>query len=179
VGKSTLAQALAPGFPPAPGARLIRSDVLRKRLFYVAPETRLPLSAYGDATTERVYHGLHDQAMASLAAGYTAIVDATFLRRQERRAIEASARLSGVPFLGLWLEAPSDVLTARVSARGHDASDADMQVLQHQLKVDTGPIDWHRVDATRDIAACVAPVRELITRFSGDIPSTSVHGATS
>jgi len=41
-GKSTLAAALA----PAIGARVLRSDVIRKRLFGVAPETPLPASAY-------------------------------------------------------------------------------------------------------------------------------------
>jgi hypothetical protein len=41
-GKSTLAAALAPEI----GARVLRSDVIRKRLFGVAPETRLPASAY-------------------------------------------------------------------------------------------------------------------------------------
>lgn len=152
-GKSSLAQALAGSFPPAPGARVIRSDVLRKRLFDVAPETRLPPSAYGAAVTERVYCGLHDQAEASLAAGYTAIVDATFLREEERKRIAAMAERTGVPFLGLWLDAPSELLVARVGARGRDASDADMPVLQRQLTADTGVLDWHRIDATRDIAA--------------------------
>ena len=41
-GKSTLAAALAPCL----GARVLRSDVIRKRLFGVAPETQLPASAY-------------------------------------------------------------------------------------------------------------------------------------
>jgi predicted kinase len=108
VGKSTVAQALAPDFRPAPGARVIRSDVRRKRLFDLAPETRLPPSAYGTATTERVYGSMHDQAKASLAAGYSVIVDATFLRTEERKRISASAKHGGVPFIGLWLEAPSE-----------------------------------------------------------------------
>src|SRR5215469_8930413 len=54
VGKSTVAEALAPALKPAPGARIIRSDVLRKRLFSVAPEMKLPPSAYDSATTARV-----------------------------------------------------------------------------------------------------------------------------
>ncbi|MDZ7811493.1 MAG: phosphotransferase [Arhodomonas sp.] len=37
-GKSTLAYGLAPGLDPAPGARVLRSDVLRKRRYGVAPE---------------------------------------------------------------------------------------------------------------------------------------------
>jgi aminoglycoside phosphotransferase family enzyme len=68
-GKSTIAQALASAFAPAPGARVARSDVLRKRLFNVMPETRLPPSAYAPAITERVYRGLHDQALASVSPG--------------------------------------------------------------------------------------------------------------
>ena len=162
VGKSTLAQALAPAFPPAPGARVIRSDVLRKCLFGVAPETRLPPSSYGTETTERVYRALHDQAMASLASGYTAIVDATFLREEERKRVAVCAELGGAPFVGLWLEAPTELLAARIDARSRDASDADTLVLRQQIKLDTGPIGWHRIDATRDISANLAAVRALI-----------------
>jgi uncharacterized protein len=161
VGKSTLAQVLAPDFPPPPGARLIRSDVLRKRLFNVPPDRRLPPSAYEPAPTECVYRALHDQAMASLAAGYTAITDATFLREDERTRIAACAEVNGVPFVGLWLEAPSDVLIARIGARGRDASDADLMVLRQQLKVDTGSIGWHRIDATLSVATYLDAVRAL------------------
>ena len=162
VGKSTVAQALACDFLPAPGARVIRSDVLRKGLFDVTPETRLPSSDYGSATTERVYRALHDQATASLAAGYSAIVDATFLREEERKGMAALAERVGVPFIGLWLEASSEVLAARIAARSHDASDADTRVLRQQLKVDTGVIGWHRVEAIPDIAVILTAVRALI-----------------
>ena len=40
-GKTTLARALADGVGGAAGARLVRSDVVRKPLAGVAPETRL------------------------------------------------------------------------------------------------------------------------------------------
>jgi aminoglycoside phosphotransferase family enzyme/predicted kinase len=161
-GKSTMAQALAGDFSPAPGARVIRSDVLRKRLFDVAPETRLPSSAYREATTERVYRCLYDEARASLDAGYTAIVDATFLREDERRHIAALAARAGVPFLGLWLEAPSEVLDQRLGARRSDASDADAAILRLQLKIDAGAIHWNRIDTRRDRAANLAVMRALI-----------------
>jgi predicted kinase len=161
-GKSTLAQALAPGLSPAPGARVIRSDVLRKRLFDMAPETKLPPSAYGPEITQRVYRGLHDHAAAALAAGYTAIVDAAFLRQEERERIAACAALAGTPFLGLWLEAPADILAARIDARRRDASDADVQVLQQQLAYDLGTIDWRRIDMTADPATNLAAARALL-----------------
>ena len=57
-GKSTLAAAVAPELAPLPGARVLRSDVTRKLLLGVAPETRLPAEAYNRDVTRRVYSAL-------------------------------------------------------------------------------------------------------------------------
>src|SRR5206468_1703681 len=54
-GKSTLAAALAPELGVAPGARLLRSDVVRKRLLGYPPETPLPPDAYAGTVDEQVY----------------------------------------------------------------------------------------------------------------------------
>jgi aminoglycoside phosphotransferase family enzyme/predicted kinase len=161
-GKSKVAQALASDFPPVPGARVIRSDVLRKRLFDVLPEARLSSSAYGKETTERVYRGLRDQASVALAAGYTAIADATFLRKEERESIAALAERAGVAFVGLWLEAPNEVLAVRLDARRHDASDADTMVLRQQLEFETGRIGWRRIDTRGEMQATLAAARGAI-----------------
>ena len=45
-GKSTLARTLASGLGGGPGAVVLRSDEIRKRLFGAAPTDRLPKSAY-------------------------------------------------------------------------------------------------------------------------------------
>jgi aminoglycoside phosphotransferase family enzyme/predicted kinase len=148
-GKSLLAQALAARIAPPPGARLLRSDVLRKHLAGVAPETRLPRESYTLAAARRVYGALGDEAAAALAAGSSVIVDATFLRIEERDAIAAVAQAAGVPFTGLWLAAPAEVLAARIAARQGDTSDADRAVLERQLAMDPGPIAWTRIDAAR------------------------------
>jgi uncharacterized protein len=161
-GKSTIAQALAGDFFPTPGARVIRSDVLRKRLFRVMPETRLCRSAYERGVTERVYSAVHDEASTVLATGYVAIVDATFLREEERNSIAALAKLSGVPFLGLWLEAPAEVLTTRLGRRYNDASDADAGVLQQQLEAGPGAVGWCRIDVSGDLTQTLVTVRRLI-----------------
>jgi hypothetical protein len=55
--KSTLAAALA----PAIGARVLRSDVIRKHLFGVAPETPLPAIAYTPEVSGRVYDALRQK----------------------------------------------------------------------------------------------------------------------
>ncbi len=68
-GKSTVAASLAGDFAPAPGARHLRSDVLRKTMMQVAPETRLPSSAYTEEVSARVYRTAREQAAAALACG--------------------------------------------------------------------------------------------------------------
>jgi hypothetical protein len=161
-GKSTIARELAPDFAPAPGARLLRSDVIRKRLAGVAPETRLPPTAYDKETNRRVYRALDNGAAATLAAGYTAIVDAAFLDPAEREAIAAVAARAEAPFIGLWAEAPADTLRQRLAARHDDASDADLKVLEFQRARDLGPISWHRLAADLPLPAIVAAARRII-----------------
>ena len=113
-GKSTLAAKIAPALGPPPGARWLRSDVTRKLLFGTDPETKLPPEAYAPDITERVYRDLCAGAAAALRAGYPAVIDAVALRADERRAFAAVAAAAGVPFTGLWLEAPAERLMARV-----------------------------------------------------------------
>lgn len=161
-GKSAVARALAPGFAPAPGARVLRSDVIRKFLHGVAPETRLPKSAYDEAANARVYRALCDGAAATLRGGYCAIVDAAFLRPAERAAVAAVAAAAGVAFTGLWLEAPPDTLRQRVAQRRGDASDADLEVLRSQLGHDPGPIEWTRLAAEGPLDAVTERARRAI-----------------
>ena len=161
-GKSTLAQALAGGFRPAPGARVIRSDVIRKRLMRVPPESRLPPESYTPAASRDVYEALHGEAVTAITAGYTAIVDAAFLRADERQAIAATAQDQGVPFTGLWLEAPADTLARRIAARRNDASDADLAVLNVQLGLDLGRLDWQCIDAAGELASIAVAARSIV-----------------
>jgi aminoglycoside phosphotransferase family enzyme/predicted kinase len=158
-GKSTLAYRLAPGIGRIPGARVIRSDVIRKGLFGVAPETRLNPDAYGSEVTSRVYATMTERTAVVLAGGHAAIADAVFARPEERAAIGSVAQAAAVPFTGMWLEAPAGVLEQRVSGRRNDASDADAEIVHRQLGFETGPVDWARVDAskqTQEIAASVS-----------------------
>jgi len=155
-GKSTIARLVAPAQGRAPGGRVLRSDVLRKRLMGVAPEARLPESAYGEEATARVYRALLDEAGATVAAGQSVVLDAVFARPEERTRAEAVARAAGVPFRGLWLSAEPKLLEARIQARSNDASDATAAVLRRQLAYDCGRIGWVAIDASGDLAATQA-----------------------
>jgi aminoglycoside phosphotransferase family enzyme/predicted kinase len=154
-GKSTLAAALAPGFGQSPGARVLRSDVVRKQLFGVAPEVRLPVAAYSAQWSAQTYRTLLAQAETALRAGYSVILDAAFLGKPERVAAAEVAAKHGVPFSGFWLDAPEAFLAARIAARTHDASDATAEVMRAQASRITGRLDWRRLDATASLAELV------------------------
>jgi aminoglycoside phosphotransferase family enzyme/predicted kinase len=161
-GKSTVAYGAAPALGAVPGARVLRSDVIRKRLFDRALDEPLPPAAYGPDVSVRVYGRLREQAAAALAAGHSVIADAVYASPSERADIAAVARVARVEFTGLWLEAPADVLEDRIRARRGDASDATVEVLRRQLSIDTGPIGWQRIDASGPLPAVVARIRRLL-----------------
>ena len=152
-GKSTLARALAPKLGNAPGALVLRSDEIRKRQHGAAPEERLPQTAYIDAASEAVFGALAALAGEAARGGHAVIADATFIDPRHRRLIEAAARASGAPFLGLWLEAPLRDLEARIEARRRDASDATIAVLRAANRSNPGAGDWLAIDATAAAAA--------------------------
>ena len=163
-GKTSLARDLAPGLGAPPGALHLRSDVLRKRLAGVEETTRLPPESYSAAASETVYDALLERAQLALMAGHAVVVDAVCARPAERAALAALAEQTRVSFTGLWLEAPEEMLIARVAARQGDASDATAQVVRTQQAYDLGEITWARLDAAHAPADLTAEARRLIAR---------------
>ncbi len=157
-GKSTLARALAPKLGPSPGAVVLRSDEIRKRLWGVGPRDRLPKDAYSVEASQAVYGEMLGAARQCLGAGWAVVLDAAFLKPAERAAAEDLSAELGLPFQGLWLEAPAEVLRQRVRDRVDDASDADVAVLEGQLARTVGEVSWRYVDAARDLDDQVATV---------------------
>jgi hypothetical protein len=152
-GKSTVAALVAPHLGAAPGARILNSDRIRKRLHGVSAETRLPESAYRPELSKTVYATMRQEAAQALAAGCGVIVDAVFDRPDERAAIESVAtETGGCGFQGIWLEAPMATLLSRVNARRNDPSDATADVVLAQVRHDCGEIAWQRLEAQADPA---------------------------
>jgi uncharacterized protein len=147
-GKTSLAKALAPAIGAVPGAIVLRSDIIRKSLFDVPPISRLRPEAYSPAVNQHVYGLLSDLARTALRAGHSVVADAVFPEPGARAAIAELARSLGVPFTGLWLDAPFEVAAARIAKRQSDASDATVDVLKIQSMRDLGKIDWLRLDAS-------------------------------
>jgi hypothetical protein len=150
------------------GAIRIRSDVERKRLHGLTPRERVPDAArgalYGPEATRRTFDHLARTARTLLDAGLHVVVDAAFLRRSERDRFRALAADAGAQARLVECVAPEAVLRARLAARadaGDDASDADGQVLDLQLRIGEPPAAdeaaWRLdTDAPRDVVAARA-----------------------
>lgn len=164
-GKSSLARLLGGDIGRAPGARIFRSDALRKRLAGLPPEASLPRESYSQEAAARVYQASNEMASTALASGQAVIVDAVFAQPAERRKIEAVAARAHQPFTGLWLEAPIETRLARVASRRADASDADIAVAHAQAALPIGDMgDWHRVSAAGTLADVAAAARHALAR---------------
>jgi aminoglycoside phosphotransferase family enzyme/predicted kinase len=165
-GKSTLARALAPRVGAVPGAVVLRSDEIRKRMSGVPELTRLGPAGYSDQMSRRVYDVVIEQALAVTTGGHGAIADAVFAHPDDRRGVEQHAARAGVPFVGIWLDAPERVMLDRLASRTADVSDADTRILRMQLARGTGEIAWHRLDASRGAAEVQEQASTLLERVT-------------
>jgi aminoglycoside phosphotransferase family enzyme/predicted kinase len=161
-GKSSVAAALAPHIGCPPGARVINSDRIRKRLFGVAPTARLPQEAYASAVSAKVYGEMFEETARTAALGWPVIVDAVFDRPEDREAIRAAAERVGAPFFGVWLDLDLAQRVARVDARVDDVSDATRDVLKAQMEKATGEIEWLNIDASKDAPTIAAEIKKVV-----------------
>ena len=166
-GKSSLARRLAAHVGPAPGAVVVRSDVIRKRIFGVDPFARLGPDAYATDVSDRVYEALISRACSIAAEGHGVVVDGVFLSAGRREALERAVREAGVPFVGLWLDAPESVLIGRVADRRADASDATTEIIRAQLREPTGDINWHRINASGPADRVLDDARRIAASLAG------------
>lgn len=155
-GKSTVSNVL-PG--RLHGVRL-RSDIERKRLLGIeATQNATAHGAYDADATSRTYGRLRDLAQTVVGAGYVAIVDATFLKAEQRAAFRGLADELGVPFAIVDCDAPVETLRERILARQSaedNVSDAGLAVLDAQLAT-AQPLD----DDEARFAIRVRPGRPL------------------
>ncbi|NMM37028.1 MAG: AAA family ATPase [Glaciimonas sp.] len=135
-GKSTLALEV---LERQHGIRL-RSDVERKRLFGIdaLDNSRTAQNIYSAAATRQTYSLLLQMARQLLETGYTVIVDAAFLREDERAMFRQLARQMAVGFAIASAQADAVTLRSRIqhrSALGTDPSEANGSVLDRLTSV--------------------------------------------
>ncbi|HWU49944.1 MAG TPA: AAA family ATPase [Asticcacaulis sp.] len=141
-GKSTRARRVAPAMGRPPGAVILRSDEIRKRLWACPEYEPLPREAYTSDENNRVYAQMLDLAEAALCAGQAVILDATFRESAWRDKAGRLATACHAPFDGVWLTAPGDLRRLRVESRVKDVSDATGDVAAAQQEVDPDKLGW-------------------------------------
>jgi hypothetical protein len=171
-GKSTIASTLA----CSQGLIHIRSDLERKRLAGLSAtgssDSALNDGLYSQAKSDEVYTQLNKLARIAIDAGFSVILDATYLYQHKREQACALAQDLGLRFFIVYVNAPPDVLRQRIDVRrrkGDDASEATLAVLDQQqrsadpltpadkqltLEVDTTAQDAGRL-AREQLKACL------------------------
>ena len=132
-GKSTVSQQLL----DAIGAIRIRSDVERKRLFDIGSTNsasgKIDTGIYSANASQQTYTKLIELTSKIIKAGYSVIVDAAFLKQEQREPFQKLAEQLKAPYIILEVTAPAEILRQRITQRKNDISDADLVVLEHQL----------------------------------------------
>lgn len=114
-------------------AIIIRSDATHLRLAAAHPE----LKRYGEEMNRLTYTAMCEATTATIRADFTTILDATFLQSWQREQIHVLAESLGSELHCYWLEMEPGSLKNRIEARsrgGHDISEADLAVLELQLR---------------------------------------------
>lgn len=138
-GKTTLTDQLLQSDAGDNTVRL-RADVERKRLYGLSAQTRshcgLNSGLYAADAHALTYAHLRERAAELLGAGWSVVVDATFLMQADRDSFRALAAEWGATFGIVAPQATPAQLRQRIilrNALGHDASEATVQVLEQQL----------------------------------------------
>jgi len=114
-------------------AIMIRSDATRKRIKGNYPGLEL----YGRQMHINTYNDIFEAAKTTIDAGYSVILDATFIDSDSRLRLKQLAERCSVPLHLFWLDIEEPVLRARIEQRQlaeSDISDADLHVLELQLE---------------------------------------------
>jgi len=136
-GKSTVALELAPFLK----ARIIRSDVVRKRLVGLSSRTKVldeyRAGLYSERMSKRTYSEMLREARELLLSGRSVILDAAFLRRAERRSAFRLAQETGTQFACVLTEAQDGAIRERLQTRlkaRTDPSDARWEIYLRQKR---------------------------------------------
>jgi uncharacterized protein len=134
-GKSTIAKDFAPN------SVILRSDEVRKEATGVERDEHhygeLGEGIYAPELTRQIYCSLLDKAVNNAREGRKVIIDATYLKANQRKHFYDSCIEKGLNPFFVHFFAPENILRDRIRRRmedGRDISDAHLGILEHQLK---------------------------------------------
>lgn len=135
-GKSTVARGLA----SRTGAAIFSSDIIRKELAGITPETPQPeeygQGIYSTEMTQRTYAAMFERAEKALGRGESVILDATFISEALRQeAFDRGVRL-GIEPVFIECQCPEETITRRLRERFRkkkkSVSDGRLEIYQRQ-----------------------------------------------
>jgi aminoglycoside phosphotransferase family enzyme/predicted kinase len=137
-GKTTFCTLLARVF----GAIHLRSDVERKRLYGLSPtaasESPIGGAIYSAKAFAGTYDRLRDIAGVVLRTGMPAIIDATFIKKDQRELFSRLAKDLQISLVLLDFPLSEAELRRRIAQRSRgaadDASEATLEVLEYQIE---------------------------------------------
>lgn len=151
----------------------IRSDIERKRLAGLnakqSSHSNINTGIYSREMTIKTYHRLFDLAKLTASNRWNVIVDAAFLKQNERQSYLLLAQQLDIPFIILDFHATAEILRQRIKQRQskrNDASEATVDVLEKQIQSqeqlnDIELINTIRVDAGYNALDLAGRVREF------------------
>ncbi len=128
-GKSTVAR----HFSELLSIRHLRSDVIRKELFDISPDTEVASDfgegLYAPEVTSLVYGKMLTHAHNEVKQGRSVILDATYSRRRFRHDVMQLSENTASPVLFIECTAPPDEIKKRLKKRGNaqEVSDARLK----------------------------------------------------
>ena len=166
-GKSTFSAQLAETF----GLIHLRSDVERQRLF----EKTQNQDIYSTKCSQKTYQKLENFATTILNAGFSVLIDATFLKLEQRAMFQKLAAEQNVKFLILDFHATKEELNDRIlqrQQRGNDVSEATLAVLEQQLRT-AQPLSFAEQNNVIQIDSTADALKKLLHHFQGEHHDTT------
>lgn len=154
-GKSSVARDIAPLLPGACGARLLRTDIVRRQ----EARRRARVVRYTATARRTVYRRMIARAHAALTADTSAVLDGTFLDPRVRAEVDDVAQ-----FDGIWLDASTKVRLQRILTRHDDASEVTLDIAMAQVEPPEIDPPWRRVEADGPRQEIVAAVAKILDR---------------
>jgi len=123
------------------GYKVLRSDVIRKKLAGLKPTERATSpfgkGIYSEEMTKKVYSEMVKRAKDIVFKNGKVVLDATFLKKWQRELV-----LRNFPTATfLWVVAPEEVIVERLRKRKNDVSDADISIFQKQKEIFEPPTE--------------------------------------
>jgi predicted kinase len=116
-GKTTLAYAMREAFAALSDALIVEDDQMRRAHLVRSLREKMAPSDYSEEISESVRGKMDAQIASALAEGRTVIDSSGFFKKESREHAENLAQEYGVPFVGIWLVAPREVMEERIRKR--------------------------------------------------------------